>query len=531
MKCLFVLTVFLLFYQPADSQRNVTRRFVSYAQLTDPSNIPFQRWGVEISAILFEGVRTASIPLLHFDSFKKQPRPISWKELEDKLQKLDQLRFMPWKEGVQYPLGAEVSYGDYRYRSLIGNNDISPADYYSRAWEYLQPSHSIVGLDYHASPAGDRIIQYIHFYTDDLRYEGSFKASDAVNFLNATGYLWYRIENHIIHHLAGDIFLFAYNDPRNVYDLWPLLDTAKLKISKESIEGIGIRSGYNNGRVTEFVLTKEDSPLDTVKISEIRKSLDKDSTEFYLMGDALVKPGLLKFSESHPTIELKPFKMQREQISRKQVDAITYRTSETFKLLGQSTNPRAFEKNVGELLYHIYEGIAEQNLKIYSSDSLNKVYPQSELVKKWTVIQAPDNWEDKPAYYYSGDEVIYNGVVYVSLENDSLGGPPSENKEKWTVKSSNEEIFQPDDIQQFEFVYQVTFTKTGKQIRKEPFSIGLGCMRDYLVSTLGYLSFNELKVFITKKDPALWKKIAGWLEGQNGVYQMEGNSPIKAYKR
>src|SRR6185295_14649204 len=112
------------------------------------------------------------------------------------------------------------------------------------------------------------------------------------------------------------------------------------------------------------------------------------------------------------------------------------------------------------------------------SDTLNKVYKPDELVRQWTTGHGPESWNGETAYYQDA-EVLYDGVVYVAIENDSAGGPPPGKQEKWTVKLENEEIFQPDDIQQLDFAYRIVFTKSGKLISKEVVSIGLRCAHDF----------------------------------------------------
>ncbi len=539
MKRALILIILTILIQTTYAQKTAARRFISYADLTDPPNLPFTRREMDVTVLLFNGAKNGSIPLFYFDSFKKLPKPFSRKQLADKLQELDQLRFKPWQEGKMYSMGAGATSSGYRYRSLQNRNDRPPGDF--AFWEYLPTPDYIIGVDYQELPSGSQKVQYIHFFTDDFKYVVSFKASDAAEFLNKTGYLWYRIEKHMMQHLSGDIYLFDYYHQKKIADLWPLLDTAKLKISKEWINEnlppqLGLQTAYRNGKIIQFLLTHEigqadytTSLLDTISISELRTNLDKNSAEFYLIGDALLKPQLYGFSETHRSTELKLLDFESEQQPPTRVDTISYMTSERFGLSGQSDNPRAFEKNVSALLYLVYEGIAENSLRVYSSDSLSRSYTPSELVNQWHAGAAPENWDAK-THYSAEDEVIYEGVVYVALEHDSAGGP-SARKEKWMVKVENENIYQPEAIRQFEIVYQVLFTENGKVVSKIPFAIAMQCLnRDYMTK-LGYLDFKELKDFIMRRNPGLWKKIAPWIEGQNGAYQIISNSPLKACRK
>ncbi|HMI65460.1 MAG TPA: hypothetical protein VK517_05460 [Cyclobacteriaceae bacterium] len=541
MKYFSLPIIFLLFCLPAGAQKAPSKRVISYVELSDPLNQPLQRPGSDVAEILFDGARKGLVPLYHFDSFKKPPALFSWKQLDDKLKKLDQRRFRPWKKDKEYQVGAVVSDGGYRYRSLSEKNTLSPAeDYYSGTWEYFQPTHRIMGLDYQEDSEGGRLLNYVHFYTDDFTYEASFNGADAISFLNTSGMLWYRIEDHFMDHLAGDIFLFDYYGQKKVYDVFPYLDTAKLQLSKEANNGtgtfVGVRTVYMNGTISQFILTKEEHygdesvKLDTLPISLLRKSLDKDSTEFFLMGDALLKPGCLHVSSVHPTVELDRLTTNGQQTKILPVDTITCMVSERFGLNDQGSNPVALERNAGDLVNLIYAGIAEKRIDVYSSDSLSGVYTPGELVKQWTTEPVPGVWDPATAYHPE-DEVFYDGAVYVATENDDSRTPPPKKQKKWTVKLENEEIVQPDDIQQLDFGYQITFTNSGKLVSKEAVSIGLRCAHDFSYRTLGFVSAAGLKEFILMRDAGLLKRIAGWFEGREGVYQVLNTSPLKYYRK
>ena len=535
----FIFIIILFFYQHADGQKSGTKRFIAYAELADPSNLPFRRPSAEVSAILLDGVRKGLIPLYYFDSFKKPPKSFSWKQLKQKLEILEMIRFKPWEKGVTYGLGAEVISGNYHFRSMHENNtEPLGAD---GSWVWLGRSDHILGIDFLIRPGGDSVIQYLHFYTDDFKYEASFKASDAANFLNATGYLWYRIEDHFMHHLFGDIFLFDDNDENKILDLRPWLDSTYRNFTKESLytgESVyGILTRYNNGRITEFLFAQQGrfddyhAILDTIPFSEIRKNLEKESTGFYLLGDALLKPGVLRLSATHKTIASKPFTAIAEQVIPTRVDTITYRTTEYFRLSGQSNSPRVFGKNVSGLLDLIYEGISANELHVYLSDTMNRVYSTQELVRQWTIEEnKPKDWDSTLAYD-NLSEALYKGLIYTSQGRDSAGGPPSEKPEKWKAKYEAEEICQPDNIFRLEFVYEITFTAKGNILSKEPVTIGLECLNNNSATTLGYLSFTELKMLTMKQKPDLWKRIVPWLERQNGLYQTMQNSPLKVHKR
>ena len=133
--------------------------------------------------------------------------------------------------------------------------------------------------------------------------------------------------------------------------------------------------------------------------------------------------------------------------------------------------------------------------------------------------------------YDNLSEALYKGLIYTSQGRDSAGRPPSEKPEKWKAKYEAEEICQPDNIFRLEFVYEITFTAKGNILSKEPVTIGLECLNNNSATTLGYLSFTELKMLTMKQKPDLWKRIVPWLERQNGLYQTMQNSPLKVHKR
>ncbi len=117
--------------------------------------------------------------------------------------------------------------------------------------------------------------------------------------------------------------------------------------------------------------------------------------------------------------------------------------------LKEKQNKGFFAKN-GELSKLIVAAVRSGEIdKIYMNDSLTSTMTKDEFFGRLVATEAEEiEAYDPDAEYYEGDQVMYNGVAYTSLYDETLGIAPDSSPDDWEADETagKDDIYFPSQI-------------------------------------------------------------------------------------
>ncbi len=526
MKSFLIFVLLIGAYSNLLSQSNKPQRQMSLSWLGAEANKIFNQREINIEDFLFEAAKKGDIHFYEFNSFNKEALSRGWPEIKKKIDALYPKKFPAWSDTANYHPWYIYGLDDYTPPSVVSwknvlyearkeNKNVAPSD--SVAWKLAQIDYSlpVIGLDYVIVPPADTLLQFVHFFTEPLEYVCSFKASDAIRILNKKNYAYYEL--HIVNHITGDLFLFDSNDGYTILkDLWPLLDTTKLEIKGKDLNHNSLHApvALRDNKITSFAIRTESDSCGDVSISKLKKFIGADKSEFHLLGDALTKVKLMKSFGLFKGETLKASK-KYERNSTEKVNRVGYSEIDELTLVEQPQD-NAFSEKLYQWLHAIYQGVSENEIKVYKSDSLTTFYSPQEIIEQWSANYF--EW-DSLASYSLDETVFYNNVMYVSRSRNNINLIPSLYPSHWLAGKIT--IIQPEEIDFLTFKYNVEFDSQGWLQSKSPVYL-------QLFAKSGFLSFQQIKDFIYKQQPSLWKEVMDWIK-KNAIVSVHP-SPLMVIK-
>ncbi len=180
--------------------------------------------------------------------------------------------------------------------------------------------------------------------------------------------------------------------------------------------------------------------------------------------------------------------------------------------LKEKQNKGFFAKN-GELSKLILDAVRSGEIdKIYLNDSLTSTMTKDEFLKRLVATEAEQiDPYDPDAEYYEGDQVMYNGVAYTSLYDESIGVTPDTAPDDWEADDTagKDDIYFPSQISVLRMMEDRIFDKRRSRLYYDiqaikiivPGSETLNGV-DNEVAVFAYKDL--LKVFRNHPNEAIW---------------------------
>jgi hypothetical protein len=518
----FFFLACLVAYHGTSGQNQKPKRLIAYFD----TPVEFsENWNDNLQNELFDAAIENKINLYRFRSFTKEPEEISKTTLCEIMEDVTINDFPKWNAAEEYwPARYQydekntwlpasiVSFNKKLFEAKRQTIKVVPTDttYWNRTAADF--SFSTIGLDFVVTPQSDTVLQYIHFFKKEMTYCVSFRASEAVPLLNASLKAWFPNVTNFALHVVGDLFMFDSRQYKPFNDLWSQLDTVKLGIEKPAADDYTptVLLHLRDGKINDFILGHgEYKVYGEVPISKIRKLIDADRQEFWFKGDALANFKMLRLGKSKSVKEFKPLKFFGGNNKGRQIEQLKLVLEESFDFKDQKPDNK-FVEDMNQFLHLVYEGVSENKIKVYQDESVHEPYPPNALVKSWSRF-ANYEWE-KETYYELDYTVSYKNEFYTSLITNN-GANPENDPQKW--KRGEVTIVQPESIRSFVFKSISVFDTHGNLLEKNYTVIEMGL--------LGFFRYDEIREYISKANPPLWKNIFKWI-GENGVFKVQPTS-------
>lgn len=511
---------------------------ILHANLREKSNAPWSRGGSSLVKIILNAAKKGTVQLLDAHNIDSTAVPIPWFEVDKRLQV--QMPYRQWDKYFDYRPYNEFLFGDNLYRALRANRNERP-DISPDAWALIEPEriswYDIYHLYFEYTKSKKPRLKFIHFYGYDAfakpsrRYIASVAADDAIRVLNASGYLWYRLDK--MNQFASDMFLLD-QSADFVKRLDSLRKEGKLnfQIPDEPAWYWGynadsyLRIQYASHKFNEFVVVNPkhgegpDIVCDTIRYETVKPFISAKAPEAYLLGDALLLPHTVSFMDvpASPVTgkhkkAMKKFRKKINGIEMTVLERVHTNASDNYSFPEQADIISRFNEELLETIKH--DSIS---IPLYASDSLTA--RKSHRAFRHDIIRIPDNlylW--RSTLEYLGDERVgYGGFSYRALQHH-VGKDPGKNPVYWEQLHILSEEQKPSELY---LRFDVTLNTSGNIAAKK--LTGLGWRDEnyesYEDAYLAFLRAEDIRKYLSahpeKKEQ--WEKALDNLERSENKY-------------
>lgn len=527
-------------------------KIVLLADLHKAENQSWSRPRAGLSTLIFEAARRGSIQLFDVNNPDSAAIPIAFFQVYERM--IAQIPYYKWDPYFDYMPYNEFVFNGKLYRALRGNKGERP-DLSPDAWALIEPERyrwsDLHKVYFEYTRKGKKsTLHRLHFYLYDnfskepLRYVASALATDVVRVLNESGYLWYKLDT--FSRFCSDLFLFQGSSKRFVLGLDSLRKAGNITFKPYDFASIGydadsyLRIKYRNNMFNEFVMVapqygeSDDVVIDTLRYDAVNSLLVFKRPEYYPLGDALLLPGTISFSDQSASEKVLMKKKSAKKLNKK-VPGIDMYVMERVDVR-DSRNNFSFPDDaeiISRFNEDLYQTLREDStaIPVYSDDSLRNLKTHRRFMLD--IIRTPDRlslWRNT-IEYFEGRQVGYLSVEYRSLQHH-VDKEPGKNSQYWEVIGELQELQKPASMH---LRFQVELDQEGKIVKKT--LVGLGWPDENFISYenkyLAFLKVKDINGFLSthveKKES--WQKAMEILEkSENKYVNMIGYSPLMRLK-